>query len=245
MKRNVLFFLLLVFVLPLYSQDSKDNQDKTSNPESDYIENAMDFTIAGDNENAIKQLDKAIAVNSKFTSAFIMRGDIKSNTKDYKGAMDDYNRAIEIDPSDPEAYKARGTVKVKIQDYTGAINDYSLAIEKNSNDAEAYNFRGVAMATSGNYDGAIRDYNNALELNPKYAEAFANKADAKIHLGKYFEALKDCNFAIQFTELAVAYYYRGLAKVNLGDKMGGCLDMSKSGELGYQDAYIMIKKYCQ
>ena len=245
MKRNALFFILLVFVFPLYSQDSKDNLDKSNSLESYYIENAMDFTIAGDNENAIKQLDRAIETNPKFTSAFIMRGDIKSQMKDYKGAMDDYDRAIDINPGDPEAYKSRGNVKVKLEDFTGAINDYTLAIEKNANDAEAYNFRGIAMATAGNYDGAIKDYNNALELNPKYSEAFANKADAKIHLGKYFDAIKDCNFAIQFSGLAFAYYLRGLAKANLSDKMGGCMDMSKSGELGYQDAYIMIKKYCQ
>ena len=82
-------------------------------------------------------------------------------------------------------------------------------------------------------------------LSPRNPNTYAEYSNTLVLEGKYFEALKDCNFAIQFTELAVAYYYRGLAKVNLGDKMGGCLDMSKSGELGYQDAYIMIKKYCQ
>ena len=243
MKRNVLLFVLLLFVFPIFAQVNKDNEE--GGKESDYLENAMDFTIAGDYENAIKQLDKAIAINPKFTSAFVMRGDVKSQMKDYKGAILDYNRAIEVDVNDPEAYKSRGNAKVKIQDLTGAINDFTLAIEKNSNDAEAYNYRGMAMAAGNNYEGAIKDYNNALELNPKYSEAFANKADAKIHLSKYFEAIKDCNNALQFTELAVAYYYRGLAKVNLGDKMGGCLDMSKGGELGYQDAYNAIKKYCQ
>ena len=242
MKKNVLLFILLVFVFPIYSF-SQEQSD--GGAEQDYLENAMDFTITGDYENAIKQLDKAILANPKFTSAFTMRGDNKVHLKDYKGALQDYNRAIDIDPNDAEAYKSRGNVKVKILDFTGAISDFGIAIEKNSNDAEAYNFRGMAMAASGNYEAALKDYNNALELNPKYSEAFVNKADALIHLNKFFEAIKDCNFALQFTELPVAYYFRGLAKVNLGDKMGGCLDLSKAGEQGYQDAYLIIKKYCQ
>jgi len=41
----------------------------------------------------------------------------------------------------------------------------------------------------------------------------------------------------------LAYYARGIAKIKSGDKNGGCLDLSKAGELGF-DAYDTIKKYC-
>ena len=43
----------------------------------------------------------------------------------------------------------------------------------------------------------------------------------------------------------MAYNNRGIAKYILGDKDGGCLDWSKAGELGYEDAYDTIKEYCQ
>jgi hypothetical protein len=39
-------------------------------------------------------------------------------------------------------------------------------------------------------------------------------------------------------------YYRGLARIALGQKDDGCLDLSKAGEFGYEDAYEMIKTYC-
>ena len=41
-----------------------------------------------------------------------------------------------------------------------------------------------------------------------------------------------------------AYSNRGIAKLNLKDKNGACLDWSKAGELGYEEAYDMIKKNC-
>jgi hypothetical protein len=35
-----------------------------------------------------------------------------------------------------------------------------------------------------------------------------------------------------------------MAKLQLGDKNGGCPDLSKAGELGHPEAYDRIRKYC-
>jgi hypothetical protein len=37
---------------------------------------------------------------------------------------------------------------------------------------------------------------------------------------------------------------RGIIKHSLGDENGGCLDLSKAGELGYTPAYKVISEYC-
>jgi len=42
----------------------------------------------------------------------------------------------------------------------------------------------------------------------------------------------------------LAYYHRGLAKILLGQKDNGCLDLSKAGELGSAKAYEAIKNFC-
>ncbi len=69
---------------------------------------------------------------------------------------------------------------------------------------------------------------------------------AKINLGDNRGAIQDCNVAIELDPKgALAYYNRAGAKINLGQKDSGCLDLSKAGELGYMDAYDLIKKYCQ
>ena len=41
-----------------------------------------------------------------------------------------------------------------------------------------------------------------------------------------------------------AYYNRGLVLIYLQDKGKGCIDLSVAGELGMEDAYAVIKKYC-
>jgi len=58
-------------------------------------------------------------------------------------------------------------------------------------------------------------------------------------------AIQDFNKTIELNpNYALAYGGRGLAKIRLGQKDDGCLDLSKAGELGYAEAYEAIKEYC-
>jgi Tetratricopeptide repeat. len=42
-----------------------------------------------------------------------------------------------------------------------------------------------------------------------------------------------------------AYYNRGLVLIYLKDREKGCIDLSRAGELGIDDAYSVISKYCE
>ena len=46
------------------------------------------------------------------------------------------------------------------------------------------------------------------------------------------------------SDFSEAYYLRGILKNSLGAVNEGCLDLSKAGELGYQQAYKVISSYC-
>ena len=77
------------------------------------------------------------------------------------------------------------------------------------------------------------------------AEEYFNKGTTKAEKGDYRGAIQDYNKAIEFKpKYFEAYYNRGIAKIQLGQKDSGCLDLSKAGELGYMDAYDAIKEYC-
>ena len=42
-----------------------------------------------------------------------------------------------------------------------------------------------------------------------------------------------------------AYFNRGLVLIYLKDREKGCIDLSRAGELGVQEAYSVINKYCE
>ena len=47
-----------------------------------------------------------------------------------------------------------------------------------------------------------------------------------------------------FPGMGDAYFNRGLVLIYLKDKEKGCIDLSRAGELGVDDSYSVISKYC-
>ena len=94
-------------------------------------------------------------------------------------------------------------------------------------------------------DLTIADYSKAIEINPNDAIAYRDRGAAKFDLKDYRGAIADYSKAIEINpNYAEAYGNRGIAMIKLGQKDSGCLDLSKAGELGYFDAYDVIKEYC-
>jgi tetratricopeptide (TPR) repeat protein len=111
--------------------------------------------------------------------------------------------------------------------------------------AEAYYIRGLAKNKNGDSKGAIADLNSSIALNPTFAEAYFTRGLVHSSIGAQMEAILDCSSAIKINpKYSEAYYVRGIIKHSLGDVNGGCLDLSKSGELGYTPAYKVISDYC-
>ncbi len=66
----------------------------------------------------------------------------------------------------------------------------------------------------------------------------------KFTLKNFSGAIQDYNKAIKLNPNdARAYMGSGLAKILSGQKNSGCLDLSKAGELGFSEAYDLIKQY--
>ena len=130
-----------------------------------------------------------------------------------------------------ESYNSDGDKKSKLKDYQGAISDYTKAIEINPNYSIAYFNRGCVKSKLKDYYGAISDYNKAIET----AEAIANIVGSEVLTVK---AAIDSNYRNSYTN-------RGIAKENIGDIEGACLDWQKAANLGHKDAKIWVEKQCK
>ena len=142
------------------------------------------------------------------------------------------------------AYFARGNCKLKM---TEIVEQVAL-----NNDLRNVNIKNQASKNSGqlietitDYSEIMNDYATCLQLNPKFPFAYFNEAYVKCKTKDYLGALDDLNKAIEIEkDFAEAYFNRGLTKIYLDDVEGGAIDLSKAGELGIQDAYNIIKRYC-
>lgn len=91
----------------------------------------------------------------------------------------------------------------------------------------------------------VRVWDKTIELDPNSAFAYFERGKAKHRIEDYKGAIEDYNKVIELTpNFADAYTNRGLAKIKLGQKDSGCLDLSKSRELGYSFEYDLIYEHC-
>ncbi|MBI5325305.1 MAG: tetratricopeptide repeat protein [Ignavibacteriae bacterium] len=199
-----------------------------------------------DYPGALKELDKAIALNPKDLSSINMRGLVKFELGKHQEALEDFNKVVEIDPNSFSAYHNRANAKILMKDYEGAITDLDMAIKMNPQSSVEYHSRGEAKFDIGDYNGAIKDFNTSLQLNPKNWQAFATRAVAKYNTCDYKGAIKDFDKTLEFNPRdSVSILKRGLSKMQVGMIESGCLDLKESLRLGYREAQEYINKFCK
>lgn len=171
-------------------------------------------------------------------------------SKDREALMD-YTNCIKIKPDFLYAYYRRGIVKSGLGDRYGAINDYDFILNCNgpekenfSDYATVYNNKAYALIKLKRFDEAKPLVEKALDLDQNLSFIWDTRGELNYHMGNFKQCIEDMNKAISLSESANSYYYRGLAKIELNITESGCIDLSKSGELGNFDAYEDINKLC-
>lgn len=199
-----------------------------------------------DYDGALKELDRAIAINPKDLSSINMRGLVRFELGKHREALEDFNKVVEMDPNSFSAYHNRANAKILMKDYEGAISDLDVAIKMNSQSSVEYHSRGEAKFEIGDYKGAIKDFNISLQLNPKNEQALATRAVAKYNIEDFKGAINDFDKTLEINPRdSVSILKRGLSKMQLGLIESGCLDLKESLRLGYKEAQEYINKFCK
>lgn len=120
-----------------------------------------------------------------------------------------------VKPFQTYHYSVRGTILIYFQDYTDAIKDYSQALQFNPNYTPAYYARGFAYDRLGKRT-AIKDYQQVLAINPQEIQP------------KEFRGWSRSSDA---TDLAIPYYFRGMARAQLNDLQGAITDLDQAIQL--------------
>lgn len=193
---------------------------------------ASEKSSQGKKQEALENLNKAIALDPNFANGYIDRGNVRDDLNDKQGAIADYSKAIELDSRYADAYYSRGIVRNGLNDKQGAIADYSKAIELDPAYVNAYNNRGLIRAELGDKQNAIADYSKAIDLDPNYTFAYYNRGNIRSELGDKQAAIADYSKAIELApKFSNAYLNRGNSRSILGDFQGAIADHNKAIEV--------------
>lgn len=177
-----------------------------------------------------------------------------SNDKQYNSAMNYYTQAIEKTESEAAGYDAlysafyhmnRGVLRAEMIEFISSIenNVQVLAMDDSGNTRARVRDQVVRQY---DYTDAIEDMKRVVELIPNLPYAYFNLGNLYCLSSEHINSIENYTKAISlYPYMGDAYFNRGLVLIYLKDKEKGCIDLSRAGELGVQDAYGVIKKYCE
>lgn len=196
--------------------------DQASNPNSERVAALLvqaDANARTSLTQALRDIDRAIALDGKNARAWRLRGDLlREAGGDLNRATADLSKAIELDPQDAEAYELRGVAYTNQRRLDRALADYDKAIKLKPDYAQAWSDRGATYYLNGDYDKAVSDLSEALLLDPNRARSYTNRGAAYKKLGQLDRSIADDSEAIRLDPKVPEYYdNRGLSYAAMKD----------------------------
>ncbi len=116
----------------------------------------------GDVEQAMEDLDRAIALRPGLAEAHHYKGLAYHRIGDIIAALEQQKKAIACHPHYARAYAASGRYAFEAGTYPSAIRDLTRAIELDSDDIESFHFRAKAYWAEGDKKNAMKDLARVL-----------------------------------------------------------------------------------
>ena len=183
-----------------------------------------------------------------------MRAMYDYDDKQFNSSLNYYGQAIEKAKDEAVGFNAlysafyhlnRGVLRAEMIDFISSIesNVQVLSMDDSGNTRARVKDQVVRQY---DYTDAIDDMKKAAEIVPDLPYAYYNLGNLYCLSSEHVNSIDNYTKAIElYPYMGDAYFNRGLVLIYLKDKEKGCIDLSRAGELGVQDAYGVIKKYCE
>lgn len=162
-----------------------------------YVVRGQLYAQLKDYDNAIKDFNKALALDDKQDDAWYGLGMAKPFVGLLDEGISDLSVFINKHPDSSLALTKRGVRYIWKGDKVNAKKDLLKAVKLNPNNAEAHDDLGVVLAQQGDYNSAIEHFNNTITIDPSYQKGHHNLAMALYVIERDALALERVNISLQ------------------------------------------------
>jgi tetratricopeptide (TPR) repeat protein len=155
----------------------------------DELNNGIEFYNKGFADNykkAILHFDKALALDPKFSQAYLYEGRAYNSLFDEQKSQAAFRKAIEIDPDYMEARVSLAGTLLDTGAVDEAIRQLNAVTQRDSSNAMAFYLEAEAYRLKEAYPQAIEAARTAIKLTPANAEAHLWLADS-LRMSKAFQ----------------------------------------------------------
>ncbi|MEU6631317.1 tetratricopeptide repeat protein [Streptomyces parvus] len=194
-------------------------------------------------EEALAELDRAIALNARNATAWSHRGEVHYWLGHFDQAVADLTTALELEPSHARTLTLRGETHYHADRYEQAIADFSNALELEPSHAWALSSRGDTHYHAGHHEQAIADLTAAIELDPTLAWARRRLSDIHREGDHYDRAIAEFTAALEYDPAyAWALAGRGEAHQRAGRYDQAVADLTAAIELEPTYAWALASR---
>lgn len=164
--------------------------------ETPYFLQAQAYHKLGDSIHTIVALTQAISRKEDFTEAYLMRGQVLLEMKQYNEALEDVDFLLKHDSIDEEALRLAAEVQQGLGNEDEAVTYYKKVIDLNPFNEHSYEQIALILARKKEYAQAIATLDEALEINEK-AQLYQLRGKLKMDSGDKEGALADMKKALE------------------------------------------------
>lgn len=220
------------------------NQLIASGEEMGYVLNSyLSDSLNGLIANVLQKMDSNAVLQNQLVLAKLYGAVSQQIIGNYRNADAIYGSLV----SNPEIGKValfnRAALRYDLEELVLSDVQYNSAItisRQNMSIGQA-----VDEINEPDYSKVLAEMNNLIKASPNNAFAYYNRANVLLHQKEFHRSIDDYSEAIRLEPLlAEAYYNRALTLLFLSESGLACTDLSKAGELGINESYAVIRKYC-
>jgi tetratricopeptide (TPR) repeat protein len=156
-----------------------------------YNSRGVAFNRIGRVDAALRDFNRAIALNPTYYEAYYNRGIVFEKSGRLDRALQEYDEAIALNPLYQEAYFNRGMVFEKTGQRDEAIRNFKRVLALDPSNYEASINLGVLYAEAGKTDEALAYLNDAIGTYPAHPEGYFNRGMYYLSAGKNELAAED------------------------------------------------------
>jgi len=160
----------------------------------------------GDNQCAVEQIRKAIAIRPLDAALYHHLGRVLEELGKFDEAVNCYRQTLKIQPDYADAYNDMGLLFRDQGKIAEALSNLQKAVEVGPECVEAHHNLGNLLQDGGRLEAASECYRQALAIQPDFAKAINNLGMAYQGMGKSEEAVACFHQAIEIQpDYASAY----------------------------------------
>ena len=126
--------------------------------------------VAGQDEDALKRLNKAIEENPKDIAALSQRADLHETLEKYDAAIADWTRLLQLDKENAAAYQQRGCVRFKAGKIKESIADFDEYIQRKPSAKISHWQRGISYYYAGQYEEGRKQFEGYQDFDKNDVE---------------------------------------------------------------------------